>query len=179
MACYIKREALKFTVTAVAASVITLTGCASSPHPGEEPDAICSEVADFANSSADGLVHQVQLSNDWGGVFCQSDAEGEVAFACKACTHDSYAGNHLCKYLMQHTSTEFSEINFLRVLRCLDSRYQGLEPGAEIGDLTNKEIWSTHARSTKRGISVGVEYLPGGSKDLPTLIILAQRRQAS
>jgi hypothetical protein len=174
------RRALEFLRATVAASFVALTGCASSLHRDTGPDAICREIADFANASGDDLLHKVQLINDWGGVHCSSDTEGELALACKACSHDGYGpGERLCKYLMQHTSTEFSETNFLRVLRCLDRRYQRATPGQEVGDLANREIWSSHARSIKRGISVGVDYSTGGDKDLPVLIILARRRQAS
>jgi hypothetical protein len=122
----------------------------------------------------------VTLTNDRGGVYCSSDTEGEVALACKACSHDSYGpGQHLCGYLMQHTSTEFSQMNFTRALRCLDNRYQGLAPGPDIGNMANRQIWSSHARSVKRGISVGVKYSPGNGEELPALIIFAQRRRAS
>jgi hypothetical protein len=164
----------------VAASVITLGGCVSSPRPDAEPDSICSEIADFANASTDGLLHKVTLINDWGGVECSSNAEGEIYMYCKTCTHDKYGpGKQLCEYLMQHTSTEFSQLNFTRALGCLGGKFKGLAPGRRADSMANKPIWSSHVSSVRRGISVGLEYFSGDESKLPVLIIFAQRRRAS
>src|SRR6185312_13672436 len=99
---------MKLSGVAVTASIIALTGCASRSNVDSKRDAMCREIAEFANASSDGLLHKVQLMNDWGGRYCSAGPD-EVAMACKACNHDAYApGKRLCGYLMEHTSTEFS-----------------------------------------------------------------------
>jgi hypothetical protein len=170
---------MKLLGAAVVALIVALTGCASSLHAATEPDAICREIADLANASSDGLLHQVRLMNDWGGLYCSSGPD-EVAIACKACNHDAYGpGKRLCGYLMENTSTEFSGLNFIRVLRCLSDRYEHLTPGPEVEGMTNRQIWSTKARWVRPGVSVGVEYLPSEKNEPNTLVVFAQRRRAS
>jgi hypothetical protein len=159
-------------------SFLALAGCAVHPDEAKEPDLICAAIADFANSSADGALHEVQLTTDWGGTTCPSDTDDEVTMSCKMCRHDSSGpGEQLCDYLVQHTATEFSEWNFRRVLVCLDDRYQNLthRPGKQLGGLLNRQLWSSHAISVRRGISVGVQYSPGDRQNLPTLTLSAQR----
>jgi hypothetical protein len=163
-----------FLRAALFASVAVLAACASTT-PRAEPDDMCRQIADFANASDDGSPHEVRLITDWGGTSCSTPTE--VALACKACSHDAYPpGKQLCAYLMEHTATEFSQMNLARALSCLNLGYTHLELGPRLDALANRRIQSAHADQVKRGISVSVEYqLPTEGDSLPTLILQAQR----
>lgn len=139
---------------------------------------MCRQIADFANASEDGSPHEVRLITDWGGTSCSTPTE--LSIACKGCSHDAYPpGKQLCAYLLEHTSTEFSQMNFARVLSCLNIGYAHLKNGPRLYALANRHIWSARADHVKHGISVGVEYQvpPERSAALPTLILSAQRHR--
>ena len=91
----------------VLAVAVLSAGCVGS-RP-EELDQTCPAIAAFANASSHSSARSVQLTNDWGGRFCKSEDENEVAIACKECKHgDDAASKELRSYLMENTSTEFS-----------------------------------------------------------------------
>jgi hypothetical protein len=155
-----------------------MAACASTT-PHSEPDDMCRQIADFANASEDGSPHEVRLVTDWGGTSCSTPEEYSIY--CKACSHDAYPpGKQLCDYLMEHTSTEFSEMNFGRALSCLNVGYAHIKNGPKLFALANRHIWSARADHVKPGISVGVEYQvpPEGAYEPPTLILMAQRGRA-
>jgi hypothetical protein len=165
---------------ALTASIVAVAGCASSTLYGDGPDDMCRQIADFANASQDGALHEVRLITDWGGTTCSTP--DEPAMYCKACRHDAYSpGKKLCDYLMENTATEFAEVNLARALSCLNLGYGHLKLGPRLDALADREFSSTHAASVKRGISVGVEYrkpAPEGDYVPPTLILSAQSDRA-
>jgi hypothetical protein len=156
--------------------IFCISGCLST---SQERDTICSEIAAFANASTDFDVHLVELTNDWGCNY-QKQKGGEFAMACKTCTHGTYdPAKKLCSYLMENTSTEFPANNFRRALSCLDTQYY-VSPNSRtsVERLSNREIWSSHAKLAKAGILVGVDYIIN-IKDSPEVLRISARRRKS
>jgi hypothetical protein len=147
-------------------------GCVTTPPDG--PDEICSQIAQFANSSADQAVHTVELTTDWGGVFSK---EKDLLYE-KNCAHNAYEpGKRLCSYLMANTSIEFPDNNIRRALSCLPDAHSGWRAGRKV-EYTTGRVTSHRAKYVKAGIVVAVEY-SGGTDKAPTLKISAQRVKGS
>jgi hypothetical protein len=162
----------------VLAVAVLSAGCVGS-RP-EELDQTCPAIAAFANASTHSTVRSVELTNDWGGLFCKSEDENEVAIACKTCKHgDDAASKELCAYLMENTSTEFPDGNFKRALACLNTGYSfsTRSPGA-VDRLSNRVFWSDHAKFTTPRIVVGIEYLTHVKNSPDILRIWAKRRKS-
>jgi hypothetical protein len=162
----------------VAISTLCLFGCLSAAQ--EDRDTICSEIAAFANASTDLDVHVVELGNDWGCNFQKPENSEELWMACKTCTHGTYVpAEKLCGYLIKNTSTEFPAHNFSRALACLDTGYHVSPNSREsVERLSNRTIWSSHAKLTNAGIVVGVEYIIN-VKDSPEILRISVRRRRS
>ena len=92
-----------------------LAACASQRA---EPDTLCEALLDYANAAGP-VPRSVAFTTDWALRPDPSDPESLV-FGTKTCKRgDNDAGRDLCAYLMEHTSTEFASINYMRVLRCM------------------------------------------------------------
>jgi hypothetical protein len=93
--------------------------------------------------------------------------------------HDRYGpGEELCGYLMEHTSTEFPDVNFKRALACLNTRSSiSSDTYLLVRRLSNQPIWSDHATMVKARVVVGIEYSPVVEGLPASLKILAARRQ--
>jgi hypothetical protein len=125
-------------------------GCAALRN---QSDAMCAEIAKFANSSTDASTHSVGLINDWGGPLSEEESQkqGDYTMYVKQCRHDDYSpGKDLCAYLMAHTSTEFPGNNVRRALLCLNDpasrRYTA--PRTEFTTMTFSSRSALHVRST-------------------------------
>jgi hypothetical protein len=149
-----------------------LNSCASTPL---ESDELCRAIARFADASSMTEPHTVRLSTDWGGVFANSNNPNESFIAAKTCHHDAAeAGQSLCAYLLENTSTEFAGINYRRALDCIGVRPGGLSPTdndslpprATGGVVNGKRVRST----------VTLEY-SRGSRDSPPVLSISSGAQ--
>jgi hypothetical protein len=154
-----------------------LTGCVASVP--DEPDLMCPAIAAFANASKDSTIRSVELINDWSCNFYKGITESELDFGCKGCKHEDYVpAKELCSYLMENTSTEFSYVNFKRVLDCLNTANNfSLKSPSSAERLSNRPIWSDHAELAKPRIVIGVEYLTNVLDSPPILKISARKGQ--
>jgi hypothetical protein len=98
----------------ILASAVALAGCASQ-RVGRDP--LCQEIAAFANATRPGETHVVSLETAWGSSNAHPDS-----LDSRDCTSGGYEpGARLCRYLVQHSSTEFSDNNFRAALACLSN----------------------------------------------------------
>ena len=89
-----------------------LSGCAAQRLAR---DPLCLEIASFANATNPGETHVVSLETAWG-----PSKIGPESLSSIRCNHGGYEpGVRLCRYLMEHSSTEFSQFNFLAAFACL------------------------------------------------------------
>ena len=89
-----------------------LSGCASQRL---SRDPLCQEIASFANATKPGETHVVSLETAWGP--SKYDPE---SLSLLHCNHGGYEpGARLCRYLMEHSATEFSDNNFRDAFACL------------------------------------------------------------
>lgn len=156
---------------------LTLLGLAtlasSCASMASEEDALCSEIAEFANASSPSNPHTVRLTTDWGGVYTDTDPNESVMGAMWCQQDQSRATKNLCAYLIENTSFEFAAINYRHVLRCLgvntgdhdDMEGASLPPSARSGTVNGKrvrsEVTAAFTRATDRSppvlsISAGV-----------------------
>ena len=163
-----------FRTLATAAGSLSIvglvSGCSTLPF---EHDAMCSEIARFANSYNDDTIHSVELITDWGAVF--SEEKNEIYE--KSCTRDQDEPSiRLCDYLMDHTSTEFASVNIRNALSCLGRTSQSYAgpPDSRV-DYLNGEITSYHAKGVHSDVMVSVEFSTGSNEHAPSLKISAQR----
>jgi hypothetical protein len=94
------------------------------------------------------------------------------------CKHgDDAPSKQLCTYLMEHTWTEFPDINFKRALGCLNTAYNfSTKSQASVERVSNRSIWSDHAELVKPRVVVGVEYLTN-AKDSPAILKISAKRR--
>jgi hypothetical protein len=93
---------------------LALAGCASH-RAGRDP--LCQEIAAFANATKPGEIHVVSLETAWGSSNTHPDS-----LASRDCSSGGYEpGARLCRYLVQHSFTEFSHENFRSSLACLSN----------------------------------------------------------
>jgi hypothetical protein len=86
-----------------------------------EGDALCDELARFANAPYK-VSPIIQLTTDWS-MRPDPDDPSSYVWGTKTCDDgNSQAGRELCEYLLGNISTEFAEVNYRRVLRCLGSQ---------------------------------------------------------
>jgi hypothetical protein len=91
---------------------LCLSGCASQRL---SRDPLCQEIAVFANATKPGETHVVSLETAWGPSRKHTDS-----FYSLDCNHGGYGpGARLCRYLMEHSATEFSDNNFRAAFACL------------------------------------------------------------
>lgn len=144
-------------------------GCASLRG---NPDAMCSEIAGFANANPVGQPKHVELITDWGSRF----SENKDSLFTKNCQHDGYApAIAFCSYLMSNTSTEFATINLGRVSACL---WPGTKGGPSDTDIDHLSLraWSYSAKGVDPEIRIGVEFSTESDTSAPTLKIMAERK---
>jgi len=103
---------------AMVAMAITLVlvfgfmGCASQRL---SRDAMCQEIATFANATKPGETHVVSLETAWG-----PSKKHPNSLSSRDCNDGGYEpGARLCRYLMEHSAAEFSHNNFLAAFACL------------------------------------------------------------
>ena len=99
--------------SAIAAIIVSSIG---SAHAQNNQTEYCEKLIQFANSLADDHSRFVELSTFWG-----VKIEGNrVTIGEQSCMSDSSdAGKAYCAFLVNHSSTEFPEMNFKRVFKCL------------------------------------------------------------
>jgi hypothetical protein len=91
---------------------LALAGCASQRLAR---DPLCRELAAFANSTEPGTSHVVSLETAWGASKLHPDSLRSLD-----CTDGGYKpGARLCRYLVDHSATEFSVNNFRAAFACL------------------------------------------------------------
>jgi hypothetical protein len=147
---------------------ILLCGCA---HQFTKPDALCNEIARFANASADYDQHSIELTTDWGNRF----SADKTSIGSRHCTHGGYApGSLLCDYLMANSSAEFPESNFSRVQACLWPGTRGGPPSTDYENLV-VEAWTWEAPGVDDEVRVGVAFSSGQGKSAPSLRIMVHR----
>ncbi len=130
-----------------------LTGCAT--YPLSVDDNLCREIAAFANSTTPGENHSVSLETAWG-----SSKNHPDSIFSRDCHHGGYApGAQLCRFLMEHSATEFSENNFRRAFACLsntplkDRNYVSYEQ-------LNVKVSAYGAYGVHDGVEVTIEFKP-------------------
>lgn len=88
---------------------------------GASNQELCTSLSQFVNSSVEGKPSFVELTTFWG----VRKTGNTISIGQKSCSHDqSEEGKAFCTYLSRHSSTEFPEMNFRRILTCL----QGKDP---------------------------------------------------
>lgn len=152
------------------------SGCASL-HASR--DAMCPEIAAFANATQDSARHEVVLVNDrpWRTERDESGREVIVVTESK-CEHFGYKpGEGLCDYLTEHTSFEFFDANVNRVLVCL----RAAEPTKMVYDIEYEQVilWSNVARGVRAGVRVGFEFRLDKEDEAPALKIFAEDKKAT
>jgi hypothetical protein len=145
------KSPIRNTLLAVAAAT---AGCASVPASAAD---ICDQIAQFANSSHDHLVHLVVLTRD------------------HKCESGGYQpGEQLCQYLTSGNSPDVHIRNALECLRDTDTeRYDGRDAPYPV----TIRYTSRLAEHTDRLTIVRLEY-PGDTKAPDSLRISAQRVRA-
>ena len=94
---------------------------------------LCEVVRQFANSTTENKQKFVELTTNWG-IRKTGDT---ISLAQKQCFHDgSDEGKSFCKYLNEHSSSEFPEMNFRHMMRCL----QGRDPFDRGASVTIRDI---------------------------------------
>jgi hypothetical protein len=133
---------------------------------------MCTQIAKFANSLADGSAHSVELINDWGGPLSQAESQkGDFTLYVKSCNHKGFdPGKVLCAYLMENTSTEFPYNNVRRALLCLNdpttTRYTARDATYAAVNAVSQRALGVHPH-----VEVGIDY----SEERETLTISAQQ----
>jgi len=89
---------------------------------------LCTNLSQFVNSTVEGKTSVVELTTFWGA----RKAGDNVTMAEKACSHDQSEGaKSFCAYLFGHSSIEFPEMNFRRILTCLQGK-DPFEPNVQV-----------------------------------------------
>ncbi len=146
-------------------SVLATASCASVRS---DADPLCGEIAAFANASTPGSTHAVVLTTSWGPT-----KERPTSFMFKDCEHAGYGpGAKLCEHLMPNTSTEFAEINFRRVLACLNGQTR-TPPKYVSVERIDTLMWGHEVPGVRPDVSVGVEFV-SHTADAPVLKIMAK-----
>jgi hypothetical protein len=159
---------LLFRGAGAAVMVLMLGGCAGL---ADKHDAMCSEIARFANASTDYESHSVVLRTSWGRGF-NNNPEHLYELDCG---HSDYApGKRLCEYLMQDTSIEFASHNFRRALSCLSAHGRDIGDGVDIVRLDG-EFSSSSARGVDDAVTISLEFDDQDQDEPPSLRITARR----
>jgi len=148
---------------------ILSASCATTP---DEPDELCSEMAAFANVSANDGTHKVRFMTDWGAVWEPQTPDGQQKYA-KTCEHQAYApAQKLCDYLMDDTSIEFMGINARRAFRCMGKRGLGRVSPTD-DDRLPASFRSHRILGARVDSELLVEFANGTDTTAPTLILTA------
>jgi hypothetical protein len=142
----------------------------SCPIAQADPDALCDELTRFANASSAGS-RTVELTTDWS-IRPDPDDPTQLLWGTKSCKHDNLqASRDLCTYLLENTSTEFAEVNYRRVLRCLGAHIpESLAVDARLPrSRTSRKIFGVRLSS-----KLTVSFTPGSADRLPLLQISAE-----
>jgi hypothetical protein len=132
--------------------VLALTGCASQ-RVGRDP--LCQEIAMFANATKPGETHVVSLETAWGPSRMHPDA-----MASLDCNDGDYApGARLCRYLVEHSETEFSPNNFRAALACLSGTPEETGNYVEYERLEAR-VSAYDAVGVRDGVKVSLEFKP-------------------
>jgi hypothetical protein len=129
----------------------TTVGCASIPASAAE---ICSEIARFANSSHDHLVHMVELTTD---------------HKCAAGGYEP--GDELCRFL---TSTGSPDVHIRESLECLRDTDMERYAGRDAPYRVTMRYTSRMAEHTDNLVIVRIEY-PADTSMPTSMRISAQR----
>lgn len=153
--------------------LIGVASCASIA--AVEPDGICRELATFANASTDKSTRTIELTTAWMGQQPATDSD-KLSMATKNCKHGGFAaGATFCKWLMDHTSSEFAEINIRRALSCIgDAKLYAGAPGTSVEYLAGK-IVSYDTKYVREDVTVTIEYSVSVKDKQPMLRISATR----
>jgi hypothetical protein len=92
--------------------LILASGCASQRLAH---DPLCEEMAAFANSIEPGTSRVVTLDTAWGPSKLHPDSLSSLD--CKDGGYEP--GKRLCRYLLEHSATEFATNNFRDAFACL------------------------------------------------------------
>lgn len=130
-------------------------------------DALCSEIARFANTTAPGQTQEIVFETSWG-----LNEKFPGSLGAKLCEHKEQApGMRLCDYLVDHSSTEFAEYNFGRVLACMNVQKRRPPDHVSI-ERMDTLMWAGAMNGVREDVSVGVEFVMGADRS-PTLKIMA------
>lgn len=159
---------VQFRLGGAVAIALMLGGCVGQ---AVKPDAMCPEIARFANASTDYEAHSVVLRTSWGSGF---DNNPEHLYEIE-CTHSDYGpGRMLCAYLMEDASIEFASNNFRRALSCLSAHGRDIGAGVDIIRLDG-EFSSSSARGVDDDVKVSIEFDDEDRDEPPSLRITARR----
>jgi hypothetical protein len=137
-----------------------------------EGDALCDELARFGSSSYK-VSPIIQFTTDWS-MRPDPDDPHSYVWGTKTCDDgNSQPGRELCEYLLGNTSTEFPEVNYRRVLRCLGSQVPlSLAQKARLPHrMTSNTVLGVRVPS-----ALTVEFVHGNDEHLPLMKISAAAR---
>ena len=117
---------------AIAVTLVVVLGLSRCASQRLSRDPLCQEIAMFANATKPGETHVVSLETAWGRSKKHPDSLSSLD-----CNAGGYGpGARLCRYLVGHSATEFSDSNFFAAFACLSGipdqtknyvRYERLE----------------------------------------------------
>ena len=101
-------------------SVALALTCLSVQAAQAKTDSLCVPLREFVNSVKPDESKTFEFHTSWGSNFKDS---AELAISAKRCNHFGYGpAEHVCTYLMEHGSTEFSANNFKHAVMCLSPK---------------------------------------------------------
>jgi hypothetical protein len=160
---------MRVVVTMILA--VMLGSCTSVPS---ERDAMCNELAEFANTVPTSAAGAVRLTTDWSFRVSPEDPD-QLDFATRSCQHgDLDAGRRLCRYLVENVSVEFASNNYRRALRCLGRR---TPPDPSSKRKLPKTYTSAKVLGVRLRNEVTVSYFPGAVDKLPEMTISTKALQ--
>jgi hypothetical protein len=143
--------------------MLSILGAGCSTFAIAPADPVCGEIAKFANSATDDEPHTVELITDWGDF-------------SKTCEHGGYAaGETLCDWLLENTSTEFAQLNFRHAYSCLRGPSGNASLKGPLFDNFSGTVSSFEAKHVRSNIDVELEFFSGTKDKLPSFKITAQR----
>ncbi len=152
-------------------SLLLLNSCSSALEVQE--DALCKELALFANSVSNGTSQEVTLKVDWLGKFITRESTDYFPMATKDCDDYGYGpGHRFCRYLVHNTSSEFPVTNFRRIAMCLGEPYSSPYSPLMVNEM-NISIGSYATQGVLKDIYVKLHFSTATASQPSTITISA------
>jgi hypothetical protein len=146
-------------------NLVGLSGCASQRL---SRDPLCHEIALFANAAKPGETHFVALETAWGPSSKHPDSLSSLD-----CDYAGYGpGARLCRYLLEHSATEFSDNNFHPAFACLSGVPEQTKNYVTYERL-DVRVSGDGAVGVRDGVELSLEFKPNNLNDTMQLIIEA------